>query len=307
MTVFYNIFLLLFVVLFCLPPVEAMDHPFDVQNFQPPKLEAGVYSKQGTRYGQITNGKEDRIEDRSVIENLSHYFKPEKQVVTDTFFGVYDGHGGCRVAEYLAGNLHKLIGKRLTENKVMEEVEQAIYASFSAADKQVDQFQKQGSTAIVALLLDDTLWIANTGDSRAVIFKKEGDSRKIWFTRDHKPDDSDERARIEAEGGTIFFYNGAWRVGRLSLSRAIGDYPKEPGLSAIPDVEAFALNAFYQFMILASDGIWDVISNEEAVRQVQNVFRVGGNAQKAAEALVKKALEKRSRDDLTAMVVRFRW
>mmetsp|Transcript_11781 Transcript_11781/g.13575 ORF Transcript_11781/g.13575 Transcript_11781/m.13575 type:complete len:433 (+) Transcript_11781:75-1373(+) len=126
-----------------------------------------------------------------------------------------------------------------------------------------------GCTAIVALLVNNHLFVANAGDSRGVLCSN---GEAIALSEDHKPTDSNEHARIKAAGG---FVNEQGRVnGNLNLSRAIGDLRYKGNdeldradqiISAQPDVRVFNITSNDYFFILACDGVWDIMKNDEIV------------------------------------------
>lgn len=132
-----------------------------------------------------------------------------------------------------------------------------------------------GCTAIVAVLIGSTLTIANAGDSRAVLCRDGGRTEALSF--DHKPQQEREMTRISKAGG---FVNQFGRVnGNLNLSRSIGDlkYKQVPGLkpaeqmiTAEPDIIQVTLQPKDEFIILGCDGIWDCLSNEQAVEYVRD-------------------------------------
>lgn len=289
------------IALTCTLSAVAMDIDLscEAQTSRLQSIETGKFYRKGTR-------KEKKMEDRFAISLISKYFEPQKKVETDVFLGVYDGHGGSQVSQYLADNLHHRVVEHLGKEKDVSKAIEAIKFAYKSCEQNSEKFPSVGSTAVAGLLLDNQLLIANVGDSRAVICWSEGKEDKYSCTKDHKPDDSEEKKRIESEGGFVHHY-GVWRVGNLAVSRSIGDSPKATGLSAEPDILIFTLNPDYKFVIFASDGVWDVISSEEASKFVKNVLKLGRDAQKASESLLKKAQERGSIDDLTVVIIRFRW
>lgn len=128
-----------------------------------------------------------------------------------------------------------------------------------------DEFQA-GCTAVVALVTKEKVYVANAGDSRAVLSRHK---KAIALSEDHKPAHVTERERIVAAGGFVTEIGGISRVnGNLSLSRAIGDlrYKQNPDLeraaqiiTAQPDIRAMDLTPKDDFIVLACDGIWDVL------------------------------------------------
>ena len=129
-----------------------------------------------------------------------------------------------------------------------------------------------GSTCVVAVVRGNTLTVANAGDSRAVLSRR-GEAAAL--SRDHKPADEDERARIQNAGG--FVQEG--RVnGSLALSRAIGDleYKRSKTLpaheqivTAHPEITVTELKEGDEFLIIACDGIWDVLTSQQTVDYVR--------------------------------------
>ncbi|KAL1458076.1 hypothetical protein WDU94_008251 [Cyamophila willieti] len=158
-----------------------------------------------------------------------------------------------------------------------------------------------GSTALIAVLEGTRLIVANVGDSRGVMCDSKGNAIPLSF--DHKPQQMRERKRIKEAGGFIAF-NGVWRVaGILATSRALGDYPLKDKKLVIadPDVLTFDLADHKpQFLILASDGLWDIFSNEEAVNFIKQ--RLGEDLF-GAKSLTLQAYYKGSLDNITVVVI----
>lgn len=126
-----------------------------------------------------------------------------------------------------------------------------------------------GCTAVVALLRDRELVVANAGDSRCVLCHE---GKAVDLSIDHKPEDEEEKQRIEAAGGKV---TGDGRVnGGLNLSRAIGDHsykqnadlpPEEQMITALPDIQSRTIDDEDEFLVLACDGIWNFMSSQEVV------------------------------------------
>ncbi|KAF5922130.1 hypothetical protein HPG69_007013 [Diceros bicornis minor] len=162
----------------------------------------------------------------------------------------------------------------------------------------------QSTTCLIALLSDKDLTVANVGDSRGVLCDKDGNA--IPLSHDHKPYQLKERKRIKRAGGFISF-NGSWRVqGILAMSRSLGDYPLK-NLNVVipdPDILTFDLDKLQpEFMILASDGLWDAFSNEEAVRFIKERL---DEPHFGAKSIVLQSFYRGCPDNITVMVVKFR-
>lgn len=167
-----------------------------------------------------------------------------------------------------------------------------------------------GSTAVSVLIVDRTIYVANVGDSRAVLCTQGG--RAIDMSADHKPAREDEKARIEKLGGRVIHY-GTWRVqGVLAVSRAIGDRRLKAFVSSEPEIKSWALQDSDEFLILATDGVWDVLSSQAAVDIVRQcmVDTAGGggvgDVKEAAKRLTNAAYSYHSMDNITSLVIDLR-
>jgi protein phosphatase 1L len=115
------------------------------------------------------------------------------------------------------------------------------------------------------VLVGDRLLVANVGDSRAVVCIS---GEAIAFSTDHKPNRTDERQRIEDAGGVVM-WSGTWRVGGvLAVSRAFGDRLLKKYVVADPEIQEESITKDVEFVVLASDGLWDVVSNQNVVTMV---------------------------------------
>eukprot|EP00929_Paragymnodinium_shiwhaense_P112053 TRINITY_DN80311_c0_g1_i1.p1 TRINITY_DN80311_c0_g1~~TRINITY_DN80311_c0_g1_i1.p1 ORF type:complete len:456 (-),score=120.85 TRINITY_DN80311_c0_g1_i1:125-1492(-) len=227
----------------------------------------------------------------------------------------------------------------LQEDHMRQAVHEAIVqtdAEFLAKAREREVLD--GSTMILCLVWPDTrskeayargrhrLLVANLGDSRAVLCRAQsGRLNAIRLSDDHKPGRADERKRIEENGGVVDV-QGVWRVftpgpanfaGRsvlwgLAVSRAFGDLlMKEPQaygcqgalgelVTAVPELHTYDLNLSEdRFLVLACDGVWDVLEDDEAI----GICIEHRSADAAANALVRRSFEVGSDDNITAMVV----
>nr|KJB27362.1 hypothetical protein B456_004G293300 [Gossypium raimondii] len=210
-------------------------------------------------------------------------------------FGVFDGHGGARAAEYVKQNLFSNL---IRHPKFISDTKSAIADAYSHTDSEFlksenNQNRDAGSTASTAILVGDRLLVANVGDSRAVICRG---GNAIAVSRDHKPDQTDERQRIEDAGGFVM-----WAGGVLAVSRAFGDRLLKQYVVADPEIQEEKIDSSLEFLILASDGLWDVVSNEEAVAMIKPIQ----DPEQAAKRLMQEACQRGSADNITCVVVRF--
>ncbi|XP_049404651.1 protein phosphatase 2C 37-like [Solanum stenotomum] len=196
------------------------------------------------------------------------------------FFGVYDGHGCSHVAMKCKDRMHEIV-----KNEVEKEEtpwKEAMIQSFSLMDKEVVNYSgalrsstsgsncrcelqtpqcDAGSTAVVAVVTPDKIIVSNCGDSRAVLCRN---GVAIPLSVDHKPDRPDELNRIQEAGGRVIYWDGARVLGVLAMSRAIGDNYLKPYVISEPEVTITDRTNEDECLILASDGLWDVVSNETA-------------------------------------------
>ncbi|KAF5733835.1 protein phosphatase 2C 37 [Tripterygium wilfordii] len=197
------------------------------------------------------------------------------------FFGVFDGHGGSIVAMKCKDRLHQIVKEELDAcGGEPVEWKHAMERSFASMDAEVQQGSVNdpkksngrcdlqtpkcdavGSTAVVAVVTPDKIVVSNCGDSRAVLCRN---GVATPLSSDHKPDRPDELARIEAAGGRVIYWDGARVLGVLAMSRAIGDNYLKPYVIPDPEVTVTERTAEDECLILASDGLWDVVSNDTA-------------------------------------------
>lgn len=165
---------------------------------------------------------------------------------------------------------------------------------------------RSGTTCILVIAENEKLTIANVGDSRGVMCTLNGTA--INLSIDHKPLNKKETQRINEAHGKIMYNYGAWRVRGLSMSRSLGDYQRKVGnniLISKPDIFQFNLNECRpKFMILASDGLWDVMTSQEAVNFIK--IRYLRKKDFGAKALAKRAIQLNSMDNITVLIVIFK-
>ncbi|KAK8941966.1 putative protein phosphatase 2C 41 [Platanthera guangdongensis] len=216
-------------------------------------------------------------------------------------FAIFDGHLGDKVPLYLQKHLFNNI---LREEEFWTRTDKAISKAYEKTDNAIlshnPELGRGGSTAVTAILLDGRkLWIANVGDSRGILATGK---EVVQVTVDHEP--NVERGDIETRGGFVSNMPGdVPRVnGQLAVSRAFGDKSLKSHLSSDPDIRSFNITADTELLILASDGIWKVINNQEAV-DIAKKFK---DPHAAAKELAAEALERDSKDDISCIVVRFK-
>jgi len=223
-----------------------------------------------------------------------------RQHKTDGFFAIYDGHGGRKAVDYVEQTLHKHFQLALENNKSVKE---AFIYSYKQTDDELGKkdIQYNGTTAITCFIRTEDkavrkLYTANCGDARVVI-NRGGTARRLTY--DHKASDKKEAKRITDNGGFVAYE----RVnGILSVTRALGDHAMKQWVVCDPYYTELELHKTDKFIIMACDGVWDVLSDQEAV----DLVKTDTDAQAMADKIVKTALEKGSTDNVTCIVLVFR-
>ncbi|WOL01582.1 putative protein phosphatase 2C 74 [Canna indica] len=217
------------------------------------------------------------------------------------FFGVFDGHGGRAAVDFVSEKLGKNILSALDElSKTNQEnqTQLAIKAGYLTTDRDfLAQGVSSGACAATVLVKEGELHAANVGDCR-VVMSRNGVAEAL--TEDHRAAREDERERIENSGGLMTCRNGVWRVhGSLAVSRAIGDLSMKQWIISEPDTKRIHLTPDCEFLILASDGLWDKVTNQEAV----DVISKQSNCTKSCKELIEMSCRRGNRDDITVMVI----
>ncbi|XP_077996031.1 protein phosphatase 1F-like [Glandiceps talaboti] len=241
-----------------------------------------------------------KMEDKHVIVKDLKVLFPSK--VNQSYYAVFDGHGGLDASSYAAAHLHCQLVHHLKFNS---DVEGALKDTFRKTDSMfVERAERErsrsGTTGVVSVIRDNMLYLAWLGDSQALLMKN-GKPYKIM--EPHKPDREDEKKRIEDLGGCVVWF-GAWRVnGTLSVSRAIGDAEHKPYISGEADTMKTHLDGDEECIILACDGLWDVLQPEEVCSTIKQYIDSGSDLTTITHKLVVMAKEAGSNDNITALVV----
>jgi len=216
-------------------------------------------------------------------------------------FGVLDGHGGADVAKYCAGILPQVIAAQPSNDP-----HTALIASFLKVDELMKDerhldYIGQGCTAVVCVINKDYMVVANAGDSRAVLSRG---GRAIALSEDHKPHLRREQDRIHRAGGMVTESaadaGGPRVMGDLNLSRSLGDFrhkqdttltAAEQIITSKPDVATYYRQPNDEFLILACDGVWDVLSNDDAVSFVSQRLSHGAQTAVGLSQIVEEMLD----------------
>ena len=214
-------------------------------------------------------------------------------------FCLFDGHGGDKVSSYLQKNFYKIMKNYLNQS-IDEEIDYE--ALFNEIDQEfkLGKYYKIGSTATIIYIKKEsrnkkTLYCVNIGDTKCILTQTTG-SKKLSY--DDLLSDEYEYNRIINEGG--FIKNG--RVGgELMISRAFGDWEtKEYGVICTPHIKKIDLDDKCKYVILASDGIWDVLDDLD----VYKFTLTAENSKKLCDDIVQNALDRESTDNVSCFVIK---
>ncbi|KAK2996084.1 hypothetical protein RJ640_011590 [Escallonia rubra] len=268
------------------------------------------------------------LEDQSQIESGSLSLLDSGPY--GTFLGVYDGHGGPETSRYINDHLFQHLKRFTSEQQSMsvDVIRKAFQATedgfLSVVTKQwpmKPQIAAVGSCCLVGVICGGTLYVANLGDSRAVLgrlVRATGEVLAIQLSAEHNASIESVRQELHSlhpdDSRIVVLKHNVWRVkGLIQISRSIGDvylkkaefnreplYSKfrlrepfrRPILSSEPSISVHELQPHDQFLILASDGLWEHLSNQDAVDIVQN-HPHSGSARRLVKAALQEAAKKR--------------
>uniref|UniRef100_A0AC35GNP3 PPM-type phosphatase domain-containing protein n=1 Tax=Panagrolaimus sp. PS1159 TaxID=55785 RepID=A0AC35GNP3_9BILA len=237
-------------------------------------------------------------------------------------FSIFDGHGGEYVSDYLEKHYSSTVRHRILKNTGHTDGDEYAHAIKKAiaftiheidthiAEKNPAKTADAGSTLCSAVIQNNKyLTVANVGDSRAIASDSQGNC--VVLTKDHKPSDVKEKLRVEEAGGVILQYkNDVERVqGILAMTRSVGDATLKPNevVISVPDVKTYDLSKQqFRYIILASDGLFDVVSNEEAIQMANSYMQAHGTSalSKVANILCTEALRRGSLDNVSVLILK---
>ncbi|AET40049.1 type 2C protein phosphatase PTC1 Ecym_5287 [Eremothecium cymbalariae DBVPG len=250
---------------------------------------------------------------RRAMEDVHTYVENFSSRLDWGYFAIFDGHAGNQASKWCGSHLHTIIEERILQGD-SQDVRDVLNDSFVYADQQINSTLEgnSGCTAAVGILrwevpssipnqsinLDQhkrMLYTANVGDTRIILFRN---GRSVRLTYDHKASDIIEMQRVEQAGGLIM----KSRVnGMLAVTRSLGDKFFDSLVVGNPFTTSVEITTSDQFLIIACDGLWDVVDDQEACEMIKDVE----DANEAARLLVRYALENGTTDNVTVMVVFF--
>ena len=259
------------------------------------KSNSTTISNKNTPFVSYSYHEDKNLKYRQSMEDIGVTLPNLTNDYKTSLFGIFDGHGGNDVVKYIKDRIPEIIKKNLND---LYPIEQCFINSFNKIDEELKFYDSEytGSTATIVLIQDNKIYCANVGDSRAYIIY---DNYIKQITTDHKCSVPEEAERIIKSGGKITKN----RVqGQLVLSRSLGDlYCKKYGVINSPDITSNKIDYNIKYVIIASDGIWDVVDE----KTVLNMSKMKKNADNFCKDLIKLAIEKESKDNISCIVISF--
>ncbi|KAL3532245.1 hypothetical protein ACH5RR_005766 [Cinchona calisaya] len=268
-----------------------------------PALRSGEWSDIGAR--------SDMEDTHICVEDLAMNFGCKKiGEEAISLYGVFDGHGGKGAAQFVRDQLPRVI---VEDADFPLELEKVVARSFMKTDAafanscSLESALSSGTTALTAMIFGRSLLVANAGDCRAVLSRR---GVAIEMSKDHRPCCMNERMRIESLGGYI---DDGYLNGMLGVTRALGDWhieglkegEKGGPLSAEPELKLLTLTKEDEFLIIGSDGLWDVFRSENAVDFVRRRLQEHNNVKLCCTEIVDEAKKRGAIDNLTVVIVCF--
>ncbi|KAF5473163.1 hypothetical protein F2P56_009790 [Juglans regia] len=317
------------------PAVSRDDHLMDNINSLPTYQESINWSTQGEHFSRITyrdtepslrvwlNNSNDPLAYHPILSWGSFASCGRRETMEDTHFlmphmcnekdihvfGIFDGHRGAAAAEFSARALPGFLQSFGSTSSPSKALLEAFVKTDVAFRDELDSYRKSkrgtqkdwhpGCTAVAALIVRSKLFVANAGDCRTVLCRA---GHPIVLTKDHVASCFEERERVVNAGGQVKWQVDTWRVGpaALQVTRSIGDDDLKPAVTAEPEITETDLSGEDEFLVMASDGLWDVVSNSDVINIIRDTVKEPGMC---AKRLATEAAERGSKDNITVIVV----
>lgn len=252
-----------------------------------PSLSSSVSS-------DINKNYQDEMEDFTLMISP---FKLSDNDKKHHLFAIFDGHGGFRSAEISKRKYPSILRQCLKDNPI--KIEESLKRSFLFLDHEayINQCTLVGNTATIVYFANKMLYCANVGDSRCVVITGNKTIKQMSY--DDNCYDPNERKRVEEKGGT---FTDNRLEGVLAVTRAIGDFEfKEKGLISVPHVNKHMIDPSDLYCVIASDGVWDVLGNEDLI----NIMIESKTEKDFSSKIVEFALKNGSTDNISCIVIKF--
>jgi len=254
-----------------------------------------MIQNQNTPFKSFSYQEDKNLKYRQAMEDIGIMIPDLTTDYKVSLFAIFDGHGGNDVVKFVKDRLPQLIKNYLND---LCPVELAFKNSFEKVDQELRFFDSEyiGTTATIVLFKDDKIYCANVGDSKAYIIY---DKTYKQISSDHKCSVEDEAQRIRSNGGKI---SKNRVMGQLILTRTLGDlYVKQFGVINTPDISVNEITTNIKYVVIASDGVWDVIDLDTLV----NMSKAGKSVGEFCSDIVKLSISKGTKDNVSCIVISF--
>jgi serine/threonine protein phosphatase PrpC len=254
-------------------------------------------------YATLQGVRESNEDNHNIILNFKENIN---------MYAIYDGHGGPHVSNVLC----KVLPKKFQSLQKMPSTNSEIEAIYNEIEKELETkipanvIKECGSASLVVfernVAAAKSYVLINLGDCRAIVCRKD---KPVTLTIDHRPMWPQEKKRIDTLGGKITMDQGDWRICGYSLSRAFGDCGAKPFISHCPDMKSFKPHPNDKFMIVACDGVWDYVNEQDIVNFVLSVcYDKNGKlnpttVKTVARKLGNFCLKRGSQDNITIIII----
>ncbi|KAI3806634.1 hypothetical protein L1987_22545 [Smallanthus sonchifolius] len=276
---------------------------FDVKSWSKYSENSSLYVPVLSWGSFATCGRRETMED-------THFLMPRLWNEDDIhIFGIFDGHRGAAAAEFSVRAIPRLLQTLDCTKSPTDALKEAFINTDIAFRKELNNQHKYkafiqkdyrpGCTAITALIVQNRLYVANAGDCRAILCRA---GCPYPLSKDHVASCLEERERVTSLGGEVKWQLDTWRVGpaALQVTRSIGDDDLKPWVTAEPEITETVLSGDDEYLVMASDGLWDVVSDLEVVNIIKNTVKDPGMCSKR---LATEAAQRGSNDNITVIVV----
>lgn len=279
-----------------------------------------------------------KIKNEDMVRVVLNIKRPENFIneiwPQSSYFGLYDGQGGKTCAAYLKEHLHTHV---FTDEDFPYKPKSALTNAYLKADKNYSKYAEEindfsGSCALVTLIIGNKCFVANTGDSKAILSTNFGQN-VLALSKEHKPFNETEHMRILQNGGELKsnyiidscgfkIEKGSYKIipGNIPISRSLGNIhaklEKFGGNSKIhipnPEIKSFKIRQNYDFILMCSFGILEKFSIKETVELVWRGIReceVENMQEKIANGmsvLMNEAVSLRCEDNITVVLIGFK-
>ncbi|KAG5252641.1 kinase family protein [Salix suchowensis] len=250
-----------------------------------PKLSWGSFA---------TCGKRETMED-------THFLIPHMCNEKDIHaFGIFDGHRGAAAAEFSARALPGFLQSTGSASSPRNALVEAFVSTDAAFRNELDTHRKSRRVIQKDWHPGCTLFVANVGDCKTILCRA---GKAFPLSKDHVASCIEERERVLSAGGQVKWKVDTWRVGQLhsrQVTRSIGDDDLKPAVTAEPEITETLLSAEDEFLVMGSDGLWDVMSGADVISIIKDTVKEPGMCSKR---LATEAAERGSKDNITVIVV----